>query len=115
MKSKVRKFLNVAAKMARIKEDNRHFFIGAVAVRGDDVTVYSYNGNPKFPTPEHHCEARLCRKLDKGAIVYVARTTADGSWAMSKPCCNCERTLKRSMVKKVFYTIAPNQYGCIEF
>jgi deoxycytidylate deaminase len=115
MKNKVRKFLNIAAKVARLKDDNRNFFIGAVAIRADDVTVYAYNGAPKYPTPEHHCEARLCRKLDKGAIVYVARTTNNGDWAMSKPCDNCTRILRRSKVKKVFYTIAPNEYGCITF
>lgn len=114
MKNKVRKFLNVAAKIARLREDERNFFIGAVAIRADDVTVYAYNGAPKFPTPEHHCEARLCRKLDKGATVYVARTTADGRWAMSKPCPDCERALRRAKVRKVFYTVGPDEYGCLE-
>lgn len=112
--NKVRKFLNVAAKIARMREDDRNFFIGAVAVRADDVTVYAYNGAPKYPTPEHHCEARIARKLDQGATVYVARTTADGKWALSKPCSGCERALRRAYVKKVYYTIRPNEYGCLE-
>jgi len=115
MKNHVRKMLNMAAKIARMKDDCRHFFIGAVAIRGDDVMVCSYNGAPKFPTPSHHCEARLSRKLDRGAIVYVARTTADGAWGLSKPCGNCELALRRSYVKKVYYTIAPNEYGCMTF
>lgn len=115
MKNKVTKLLNVAAKMSRLKDDCRHFFIGAVAIRGDDVTVYSYNGAPKFPERQHHAEARIARKLDKGATVFVARTMANGEWACSKPCANCTVALKRAYVKKVYYTIAAGEYGCMEF
>lgn len=103
----------MAGEWACSRKDERHFFIGAVAVRADDVIVYAYNGAPKFPTPEHHCETRLCRKLDRGAIVYLTRLTADGNWAMSKPCPNCERALRKAKVKKVYYTIRPNEYGCM--
>lgn len=110
-----RKYLKIAAKIARAKKDDRNFFLGAIAIRDDDTIVSAYNGAPKYPTPQHHCEARLCRKLDKGATVYLARTLYDGSWANSHPCEDCLRTLRRACVKKVFYTIAPEEWGCIEF
>lgn len=111
-----KKLLKRAAKMSRFGvDDKKTFYFAAIAIRGDDVTVASYNGNQKFPTPEHHCEARLVRKLDRDAIVYLARTTADGNWAMSRPCADCMRALRRARVKKVYFTIAPNEYGCINF
>lgn len=115
MKKQTIKYLNLAAKKARTRDDNRHFYIGAVAIRADDVIVYAYNGAPKFPTPKHHCEARLAKKLDKGATVYIARTTFDGEWANSKPCVNCERILRLAKVKKVYYTIGPNEYSSMTF
>lgn len=107
--------LKLAAKIARLKMDGRCFCLGAIAVRADDVLVYAYNGAPKEPCHLHHCEARLARKLDKGAMVYLARTTSDGRWANSKPCAYCERLLRKCMVKRVYYTTGPDQWECLLF
>jgi deoxycytidylate deaminase len=114
MKSIV-KMLNDAVKASILRDDDRTFRIGSVAIRGDGAVVRSYNGCPKFPTREHHSEGRLCRKLDRGATVFVARITRDGLWACSKPCPDCHRAMRRAYVKKVYYTIAPKEYGCIIF
>lgn len=110
-----RKLLMLAAKLSRTKIDERHFCLGAVAIRNDDVMVCAYNGHPGVPTPKTHCEARLVRKLDKGATVYLARTAANGDWANSKPCPDCQRAMRRAKVKKVFYTTAPNAWESMEF
>lgn len=106
--------LALAARIGRVKQDNRTFYIGAVAIRSDDVMVAAYNGRAKDPTPEAHCEARLCRKLDRGATVYVARTVHTGEWGMSRPCEDCQRALRRVRVKRVYYTIGPNEFGCLD-
>lgn len=110
-----KKMLSLAAEVSRVKLDSRCYYLGAAAIRGDDVVVVACNGAPKEPSPQHHCEMRLLRKLDKGAIVYLARTLSDGSWANSKPCANCERALRNSFVKKVYYTIAPDRWNCLVF
>lgn len=102
--------LALAEKASRLNKGDRNFIFGAVAIRNDDVIVYAYNGSPGEPTPEHHCEARLVRKLDQGATVYLVRLTKDGQWANSKPCPDCMRALRRAKVKKVIYTQAPNQW-----
>jgi len=115
MKNNIIKMLNEAVRISIQKEDDRHFRVGSVAVRGDGAIVRAYNGAPKFPERLHHSEGRLCRKLDRNAVVYVARTTKDGLWAMSKPCADCERALRRAYVKKVYYTIATKEYGCLYF
>lgn len=107
------KMLNEAAKSSILKDDDRNFRVGSVAIRGDGKLVRAYNGAPKFPTPEHHSEGRLCRKLDRGATVFVARVTKDGKWNMSKPCENCMRAMRRSYVKKIYYTISHMEYGTI--
>lgn len=110
--SKVIRMLTLAADISRLKDDGRRFFHGAVAWRGDGVLVSAVNGNPKFPDPYHHCERRLTRKLDKGSTVYLARVLADGTWANSKPCYDCELALKSSSVKRIFYTTGPQTYSC---
>lgn len=110
-----KKLLQLAAKVSRLKDDTRNYCLGAVAIRDDDVMVYAYNGHAGVPTPQVHCEARLCRKLDKGAIVYLARTTTNGKWANSKPCGDCMRALKRAAVKKIYYTTGPNEWDSLDF
>lgn len=110
-----RKFLKLAAKIARIKLDGRHFYHGAVAIRSDDVMVAACNGAPKQPCRQHHCESRIARKLDRGSVVYLTRTLANGEWANSKPCADCERALRRAYVKRIYYTVSADEWACMVF
>lgn len=110
-----RKMLDIASRIGRSKDDDRHFALGAVAIRGDGKMVSSYNGKVPYPDRRSHCEARLCRKLDYGSIVFLTRTIATGEWANSKPCPSCEKALKTAKVKKVYYTIGPDQWAILEF
>lgn len=109
------KLLRLAAKISRLKVDVRTYCLGAVAIRSDDVVVTAYNGSSEIPNPLAHCEARLVRKLDFGATVFLARTTANGEWANSKPCPNCQRALARKRVRKLYYTSGPNQWETLSF
>lgn len=109
-----RKMLELAAEVSKLKDDNRTYRLGAVAIRGDDVLVSAYNGYPGVPTPPAHCEARLVRKLDKGAVVYLTRLSREGQWANSKPCPDCLRAMRRARVKRVYYTSGPNEWDSLE-
>lgn len=106
-----------AAIVSRLKQDDRRFFIGAIGIRADGTKVRACNGNPKEPTREHHCEYRLSRKLDRGSVVFVARTVAGGSGVLgvSRPCHNCEKALRSRGVARVYYTISDDEYGCLSF
>lgn len=106
--------LSIAAKLARSKNDDRRFCLGGIGIRKDGVIVQAVNGNPKEPEPKHHCESRLCRKLDKGSIVYVARTLFDGTWANSMPCKGCRMAMRNRGVIKCYFTIAPMTYGVLQ-
>lgn len=109
------RMLNKAKAVSIQRDDDRHFRVGSIAIRGDGVMVQSYNGAPKFPDRLHHSEGRICRKLDRGAIVFVARTTKDGQWANSSPCFFCRQAMRRAHVKRVYYTLGPNEYGLLIF
>lgn len=112
MDKRIFEYFSVAAKLARRKTDCRDFYLGALAVRNDGAWVQSANGPTVSPSWAGHAEARLARKLDKGSsIVYVARIRRDGHFGMSKPCPNCARILLNKGVKKIFYSIADDQYG----
>jgi len=109
------RLLRIAAKVACIRNDRRAFRLGAVAVRSDGALVAAYNGAAKTPSPSAHAEARVVRKLDQGAYVYIARVArGTGELANAKPCKNCERALRRARVKKAFYTVGPSEYGVLD-
>lgn len=110
------KLLEVAAKIALGSDNenlhhNRQFLIGSLAERSDGAIVISHNITAQEPTPSAHAEARVLRKADAGCVLYVARVTRDGVWAMSKPCMNCQKLIRSRRVNKVYYTIAPGHYG----
>ncbi len=98
------KYLELAAQVSRIKDDDRTYFHGAVGIRKDGVIVAACNGNPKEPEPKHHAEARILRKLGHGGVVFVVRTLADGTWGNSKPCVHCEIAMENRGVKNVFWS-----------
>lgn len=101
-------------------QDPRNFWLGAIAIRKDGVSVSSKNGAASFSnsvetyhmTPNSHAEGRVLRKAGKGAIVYVARVfRKDRSLAMARPCGMCRIRLKAYNTEKVYYTIDDNHYG----
>lgn len=105
-------YLNMAAGAA-IRDDGRTYHLGAVAIRSDGALVSARNARTECPNRLAHAEYRVARKADVGAIVFVARVTRDGQWAMSRPCSNCQRAMKSRGVKKAYYTIAPEEYGVL--
>lgn len=115
-------FFDLAAKAAvppHLDNDPRGFLLGAVGLRRDGKLVSTKNGavhatdtNNYRPIAWSHAESRLCRKLGRGGIVYVARIARkDRSLVMARPCGTCERILKAYATEKVFYSINSEYYG----
>jgi tRNA(Arg) A34 adenosine deaminase TadA len=112
MRKSIQYFFDLAIKIAYSKNDGRSFRVGSIGIRKDGVIVGAPNA--PCPTPERkaHAEYRVSSKLDYGATLYVARVLRqDGSAAIARPCPNCQRVLISKNVKKVYYTISPNEYG----
>ncbi len=111
-------FFEIAASSAIRGSNERNHLVGAVGIRWDGKLVSSKNGAVHstsidyHPVAFSHAEARLCRKLGKGGIVYVARVARkDGAWVMARPCGSCQRICRSYQVKKVYYTINEEHYG----
>lgn len=108
-------YFEIAGRIASNRRGKKTYLLAAVGIRSDGQMVQSVNGHSLSPTPPAHAEARLSRKLDKNATVFVARILlSDGSFAMAKPCQNCMRSLRSKKVKRVYYTISNNEYGVID-
>lgn len=110
------KLLKEAAKLAaKDLQSKKKYIFAAIAKRTDGAVVRSINHDCPDRHFDHHAEARVLRKTDKGgAVLYVARVLKDKktSWARAKPCPRCQVLIKRMGVKAVYYTIGPNEYGC---
>lgn len=116
MNRKIFNYFEIAANLARKKNDldKRAYFIGAIAIRGDGTMVSAVNGSDTARNRQIHCEYRICKKIDHGATVYLARIgLSDGKFRIAKPCRNCRKVLRSKKVKKVYYTIGPNEYGVL--
>ncbi len=117
-----RDILHSAALIASRGAIERTFRLGAVGIRADGKIVKSVNGStPSFNAPHSkanepsiHAEYKLCRKLTAYSKVYVARIDRSGNWAMAKPCQGCMLMLQAKGIKRIFYTISPNEYGSIQ-
>lgn len=107
----VRKYLELAAQVSRLKDDDRTYYHGAVGIRKDGVLVAAQNGCPREPDPRHHCEYRLSRKLGHGGVVFLVRTLANGSWCNSRPCEHCQNRLIHMGTERVYFTDDGGTYG----
>lgn len=116
MRNSIKYYLNKAAQhAAKFSGEYRNFYLAAVGTRSDGTTVIASNIATPVKCREVHAEKRLCKKLDVGSTVYVARVTRDGSWAMSRPCHACEKAMRSRGVRRVYYTIGPSEFGCVIF
>lgn len=116
MNRKIFNYLEIASKIALNKQDRRSFIFGAIGLRYDGKMVTALNGPTKTPEKQCHAEARLARKLDVGSEIYVARVLiSTGELALAKPCKNCQRILRSVGVRRAYYSIAPNEYGVVDF
>lgn len=110
--------LTMAANVAKDKPrrfDNRAFCLGAVGLRNDGVLVSARNVAATDVVPTHHAEARVIRKLTHDSVIWVARITrSTGEWTLARPCQSCENKIKSAGVRRVVYTIAPEEWGVIQ-
>jgi len=115
MRNGVFSYLEIAAKLASKGSDKRSYYLGAVGARSDGAIVSSVNIPTRDKEPNAHAEYRLSKKLDNGSTVYVARILkATGDFKMSRPCSSCMIAMKNAGVTRVYYTIAPNEFGIID-
>ena len=117
--------LKMAAKVAEQSgyETFRH---GAVLIRGGAVVNVAANSDNHTSFGQrfrqrhlgratHHAELACILGLDKsitqGGTVYVARINKNGEWKNSKPCSMCHEVMSYVGIKRVVYTVGPNEWG----
>lgn len=99
---------------ASLGRSGKAFTLAAVGVRADGANVVSVNGWNVDVEPKHHAEGRVVRKLDVGAVLYIARVKKDGTVAMAKPCPACQALLRSRRVSEVHFTIDEGSWGTMK-
>lgn len=109
--------IGMAIALARqsVPNDGRTYRLACTGQRADGTLVYARNGHAVYPTPGGHAEARLCRKLDLGSRVCVARVRRDGLIGMAMPCRSCATRMRARGVIECCYTISDTEYGIIRW
>lgn len=95
------------------REAKRQYHIGAVGIRNDGTIVASSNIPNRVREPAAHAEARLVKKLDWDAVVYVVRVRSNGTLALARPCQTCQSAMRLHGVRKVYYSISDTEHGVI--
>ncbi len=111
----MKKYFRLAKKVAAKGKDCRSYRLGAVGVRKDGAIVKSRNIPNRLPASGAHAEARVCKKIDRGATLYVVRIDRKGKLAMARPCSMCQRLMRVRGVKRCYYSISETEYGVMIF
>lgn len=126
LSNKDKKYLGYAITAANMSTCSaRH---GAVLVKNGNVLAIGVNAmknDPHYVSPQQpnvlppdvdvmdmisvHAEEAVLRANQEeagNAVIYIARISATGEPALSKPCESCQRMLKKYGVKKAIWTLA---------
>ena len=118
--NRINKFFRIAklvAKTGDCNEANRQYRLGAVGVRTDGTIVASSNIPTRRPNGAAHAEYRVCKKLDKGSIIYVVRIDRENGLRLARPCKKCLSFMRNSGIKRCYYSISEVnglEYGVLE-
>ena len=60
-----------------------------------------------------HAEEAALRRCANAhrATLYVARIGRNGKVALAKPCKRCRKLLSENDIRRVYYTVSPNEYS----
>ena len=106
------KYLELATKIAKANAAvEKHFLFGIVAQRNDGTIVISTNIRTRNPMIAAHSEARILKKCDQGATLWISRIDRMGNWVMAQPCSQCSSLIRNRGVRKVHFTISNGVYG----
>ena len=109
------RFARIAVELAGALEQDVTHQLCALVVSKNRVLSVGYNQPKTHPVAkdtlmqqlhaEMHALIQCADKHLQGAEVIVARTRPSGKPGLAKPCGVCESILKRSGIRRVFYTI----------
>lgn len=103
MKIPIKRLIKLAS-----RSDHSRFYHATIIVKGSNIIGYGYNHG----YIHSECDALLDIWPNKrvGATAINLRITKTGRFGNSKPCDNCRSVLKKSGIKKVYYTNSSGEF-----
>ena len=106
--------MNIAIKTAA-QSPHQKWKLGSVVLRGGRVLATGCNRNRNDPSIVEnekyfkcsiHAKVSALRNTGKtrGAKLFVARLTKNGSTALAKPCGRCQHAIEKAGIRRVYYT-----------
>lgn len=109
------------ANQLALQSPARNYMFGAIVVKSGRIVSTGTNNpqktHPRAGYPRRiHAEIQVLLGTDdlKGATMYLVRVTNGGKEALSKPCQNCLREIKKSGLKSVIFSLGKGEYGKID-
>ena len=122
--------INVATEIAKNNPSPKYKFGAVITAKNGRIVSVGENSysrshpmqaryGERYTTPEAcfiHAEvAAIIRAKGKGHTLYVSRVLKNGTEAMARPCPACLGAIKfETKLRKVVYTVGPNEHGVIE-
>lgn len=119
------KFFEIAKNEA--KKSEYQFRHGAVMIRGGNIITSSFNkARPvNFAHKHHHnnngslhaeigCVLNIEKEKTKGCDIYVVRITKTNDFVISRPCEMCQIICGEMGIKRIYYSIANNEFAYIK-
>lgn len=113
MNSRERHFLMQCQKLSKTSREK--FKVGSIIVKGNRILSMGVNSSKTNPKSNSRFKGR-CAEFNavfgaglnelRGATAFVYRGTKDGCPGNSKPCQSCHNLLRKTKIKKVYFSIA---------
>lgn len=123
--NRIRRYIEFAIRVANRAPLGQQFRMGCVIARGIDPISFGFNNMKKthprsrrFDFPFIHAEIAALIGISErdlwGSIAFVARVRKKTRTGLAKPCSGCEMELRRSGVKRVWFTTDTEDLELIE-
>ncbi len=123
--SRIKKFFNKAKEIAITNGADKKFKHAAILFKGNSIVKSASNSTKTHPLPTNgntaitnklHAEQKCLYKTmnTEGLDLLVVRVNNQGDFAYSKPCSMCMKMITEKKLRRVYYSIGPNEFGVID-
>lgn len=108
----IEKYMQVAIKEAKKAYKNGDVPVGAVIVKNNKIIAKAYNKKQKHRLATHHAEIIAIEKACKKNKTWYLDDCE--MYVTMEPCLMCAGAILQSRLKKIYYGVKNEKFGCIE-
>lgn len=105
------KYMEIAIKEAEKAYKNGDVPVGAVIIKNNKVLAKAYNKKQKHRLATHHAEILVIEKACKKLKTWYLDDCE--MYVTMEPCLMCAGAILQSRIKKVYYGVKNEKFGCV--